>query len=499
MGYCVDIYGNKMPDALVKELILGESLMVAHYTVSRYITKRDIQPMHKKIIQNVCMNESTLDLAPRGFGKSTVGDVDHCITRILRDPNIRILIGSKTQTQAEAFLKEVRTHFEQNEDLIRIFGDLRGTPWNDNEFTVNTRTTIKKEATLTALGASGAVVSKHFDVIIGDDLVGFENARTQLQREKLKEWFFSSLYPTLEPNGDIHILGTRYHPLDLYQGMIDSGSYVVQIQKALSPTNKSLWEAKFSSEKLLQIKKDTPLITWNMQYQNDVELAKGSIFKAQYFRYYSGYEVSPEGDVSVKVKDENTGMVKTIPVTVFFGVDLAIREKEQSDYFVLMAIGVSQDNDVYVLKYIKDRLSFEAQQMAIVNMATLFNQVCRIGIETVGYQYALFQILEKSSTLPISEIKTSKDKVVRAQRRSVLFENGKVYFLPDMQDLEENLLLFPEGEHDDLFDGLDFAITASEESHAHILDFMAQEYAKAQAEQFRLAEAARKANNLNLN
>lgn len=40
--------------------------------------------------------------------------------------------------------------------------------WNDREFTVNKRSIIKKEATLTALGASGAVISKHFDVIIGD-------------------------------------------------------------------------------------------------------------------------------------------------------------------------------------------------------------------------------------------------------------------------------------------------------------------------------------------
>ena len=88
-------------------------------------------------------------------------------------------------------LKEIRTHFEQNVNLIRIFGDWkksRDNVWNDKEFTVNRRTVIKKEATVSALGASGAVVSKHFDIIIGDDLVGFENARTEAQRKVLKEW-----------------------------------------------------------------------------------------------------------------------------------------------------------------------------------------------------------------------------------------------------------------------------------------------------------------------
>ena len=170
-------------DAMIKHLIENASFEVAYYLVCRYITKRNVMELHKSIISNISGSKSTLDLAPRGFGKSTVGDVDYCITNILRDPNIRIMIGSKTQTQAEAFLKEVRSHFEQNVDLIRIFGDWRkgkDNVWNDREFTVNKRTVIKKEATLTALGASGAVISKHFDIIIGDDLVGLENARGQI-------------------------------------------------------------------------------------------------------------------------------------------------------------------------------------------------------------------------------------------------------------------------------------------------------------------------------
>ena len=218
-----EVQDQRERDAMIKYLIQEADFEIAYYLVCTYITKRNVMDLHKSIISNISNSKSTLDLAPRGFGKSTVGDVDYCITRILRDPNIRIMIGSKTQTQAEAFLKEVRTHFEQNEDLIRIFGDWKTSKdnvWNDREFTVNKRSIIKKEATLTALGASGAVISKHFDVIIGDDLVGLENARTEKQRSNLKEWFYSSLFPTLEPDGEIHILGTRYNPLDLYEDLI---------------------------------------------------------------------------------------------------------------------------------------------------------------------------------------------------------------------------------------------------------------------------------------
>jgi predicted phage terminase large subunit-like protein len=458
-------------DAMIKYLIQSASFEIAYYLVCTYVTKRSVQGLHKSIIANISTNKSTLDLAPRGFGKSTVGDVDYCITRILRDPNIRIMIGSKTQTQAEAFLKEIRTHFEQNVDLLRIFGDWKKSKdnvWNDREFTVNKRTIIKKEATVTALGASGAVISKHFDIIIGDDLVGLENARTERQRANLKEWFYSSLFPTLEPDGEIHILGTRYNPLDLYEDLIKSGSYAVNIQRALQTVEGkecSLWEDKFSVEKLRQIRADSGKIIFNMQYQNDTELAKGKIFKAQYFRYYEEYKLDYDFQTAKVLIKNAEGIERWIKVRVYMGADLAISESENSnnDYFVLMMIGVDEDRNVYVLEYIKERLSFNAQLNTIISYGrNKYPMVERVGVETVAYQKSLAQELRRLSLLPIININTSKDKVTRAMRRSANFENGKVFFREGMDDLEECLLLFPEVDHDDLFDGLDFAMTMAD-------------------------------------
>lgn len=461
-------------DIAIKYLIENASFEVAYYLVCKYITKRSVQELHKSIIANISTSKNTLDLAPRGFGKSTVGDVDYCITNILRNPNIRIMIGSKTQTQAQAFLKEIRTHFEQNAELLRIFGDWKTSKdnvWSDREFTVNKRTVIKKEATVTALGASGAVISKHFDIIVGDDLVGLENARTEKQRANLKEWFYSSLVPTLEPDGEFHILGTRYNPLDLYEDLIKSGTYKVNIQQAIKVVGGkevSLWEKKFSLKKLKQIRADSGKIIFNMQYQNDTELAKGKIFKAQYFKYYEEYKIDYDFQTAkVKVKNKD-GIESWIKCRVYFGCDLAISEKEaeNGDYFVCMIVGVDQDKNVYVLEYIKERLSFNAQLNAIMEYGRKkYPMVERIGVETVAYQKSLAQELRRLSLLPIININTSKDKVTRAMRRSANFENGKIWFREGMDDLEECLLLFPEVDHDDLFDGLDFACAMADNNN----------------------------------
>lgn len=462
-------------DKIIKEIVLTADFETAYYTVCKYITCRSLQPLHASIIHNVSDNQASMDLAPRGHGKSTIGDVDFCITKVLRNPDIRIMIGSKTQTQASAFLKEIRTHFEQNVNLIRIFGDWkksRDNVWNDKEFTVNRRTVIKKEATVSALGASGAVVSKHFDIIIGDDLVGFENARTEAQRKVLKEWFYSSLYPTLEPDGEIHILGTRYSPMDLYEDLIKSKNYKINVQQAITVKDGqeySLWESKFSLEKLRSIREEAGLIIFNMQYQNNTELAKGKIFKYKYFKHFEEYEVDYAlNRVRVKVLDAQ-GVPFWIPVRIYMGADLAISEDETSnnDYFVLTVIGVDKNKNVYVLDYLKERLSFNAQLNAILDYGrNKFPMVERIGVETVQYQKSLAQEIRRLSLLPVINIQTSKDKVTRAMRRSALFENGKVFFRIGMDDLEECLLLFPEVDHDDLFDGLDFALTVADQGNS---------------------------------
>lgn len=462
-------------DKIIKEIILTADFETAYYTVCKYITCRSLQPLHASIIHNVSDNQASMDLAPRGHGKSTIGDVDFCITKVLRNPDIRIMIGSKTQTQASAFLKEIRTHFEQNVNLIRIFGDWkksRDNVWNDKEFTVNRRTVIKKEATVSALGASGAVVSKHFDIIIGDDLVGFENARTEAQRKVLKEWFYSSLYPTLEPDGEIHILGTRYSPMDLYEDLIKSKNYKINVQQAITVKDGqeySLWESKFSLKKLRSIREEAGLIIFNMQYQNNTELAKGKIFKYKYFKHFEEYDIDYDlNRVRVKVLDSQ-GVPYWIPVRIYMGADLAISEDETSnnDYFVLTVIGVDKNKNVYVLDYLKERLTFNAQLNAILDYGkNKFPMVERIGVETVQYQKSLAQEIRRLSLLPVINIQTSKDKVTRAMRRSALFENGKVWFRIGMDDLEECLLLFPEVDHDDLFDGLDFALTVADQGNS---------------------------------
>ena len=179
------------------------------------------------------------------------------------------------------------------------------------------------------------------------------------------------------------------------------------------------------------------------------------------------FQLKDDGDfqtAKIRIKDAE-GLDKWIKVRVYMGADLAISENENSnnDFFVLMVIGVDEAKNVYILDYVKERLTFNAQLTTTISYGRdKYPMVERVGVETNQYQKALAQELRRLSLLPVVNINTTKDKVTRAMRRSANFENGKVYFREGMDDLEECLLLFPEVDHDDLFDALDHAMTVAD-------------------------------------
>lgn len=412
-------------------------LLVNPANLGRYLGYQ-IAPHHQAILSQITGHKRTLTLAPRGHGKSTVGTVIYCLWKVLVNPDVRILICSNTDRQAKSFMREIKAHLE-SEKITRLFGDLQGPKWSDEEITLANKSKITKESTITALGSSGQVITRHFDVLIADDIVDFENARTQGQREKLKEWFYTSLLPTLEPDGELHIYGTRYHPFDLYQSLIDSGEYEVQIMRALNEDNQALWPELFPAEYLQRIKQEVGSLIFNMQYQNDVELAKeGSIFKYEWLQFYQPYELPRD-------------------FKVYMGVDLAISQRETADYFAIAVVGIDEEtNNIYVLDIYKDRLSFKQQQEAIKRKNERWQPV-RIAIESNQYQAVLAQVLADAH-LPIKQVHTTKDKVSRAQQCSALFENGQVYIRSDMSSLTDELVLFPDVEHDDQVDALMLAL-----------------------------------------
>jgi len=187
-----------------------------------------MEDFHKMWFDFQRKNKRTLILAPRGHGKTTICNICYVIWFLVRKPDGRVLIVSNTQSQASGFLMEIKSQMRSKPVLRQVFGR-EGGRWRDDMLILPKRRRIAKEASIVATGVLGPIISRHFDLIILDDVVDEENATSEVLREKLRVWYSKVLLPTLEPDGELHILGTRYHPDDLYQSLINSAEEVMYI------------------------------------------------------------------------------------------------------------------------------------------------------------------------------------------------------------------------------------------------------------------------------
>jgi len=437
-----------------------------------------LEPFHEEWIEFTGRRRFSLILAPRGFAKSAILTEAYALWLLARNPDTRILIVGATHNKAVAFLRAIRLHIEHHKLLCIVFPELcrpareeKTRKWNDAEIDVAGKSSASKGTSITARGIGGDIISKHYDVILADDLVEESNARMSEQREKLMTWFYTSLLPTLEPDGELRIIGTRYHYMDLYGKLIgtddEPGAFYEShlISQAITDSGESLWPLRFpltdedaarlegKPKSLHAIKEESGSIIFNAQYQNDVRAMKGALFKPEWIQTYDA--LSPNRDYAA-----------------YMGMDLAISKSETSDYTAIVTVLIDKEGFIFVAGASRARLSFYEQQQYLqaIYLRWLQDDRCagplQVGIEATAYQQALPDEMKRKTSIPIKAVKPTVDKVTRAHQLSALMEAGKVFLHKSLTELREELLLFPEAAYDDLVDALIIAVILAIEARS---------------------------------
>lgn len=205
----------------VSELEVIQRALQLQYQGSLYHTAKYLCGYHdvnwnthgKVITQLESAGRRKLTVMPRGTFKTSLCVVAFTLWNIIRNPDIRILIDSELWTLSRNSLREVKAHLT-GEAFQTVFPGWRLVLSNQDEITVNQRSKIRKEPTVTASGIGAGKTGQHYDLIIFDDLNSPQNSlKPELAQKVVDHYrYYTSI---LEPGGVISGSGTRYSELDL--------------------------------------------------------------------------------------------------------------------------------------------------------------------------------------------------------------------------------------------------------------------------------------------
>ena len=182
--------------------------------------------MHPAMTYEQAATNRILINVPPEHAKSTVLTINYVTYRLSVDPNVRIIIVSKTQGMARKFLSAIKTRLSHpNWTKMQVsFGPNGGykadsPTWSADMIYLGAgRDSGEKDPTVQALGFGSQIYGARADLIILDDVVMNANAH---EWEKQIEWLQKEVITRLGRHGKLLIVGTRVAPIDLYKMIRD--------------------------------------------------------------------------------------------------------------------------------------------------------------------------------------------------------------------------------------------------------------------------------------
>jgi len=395
-------------------------------------------------------------LLPRFHFKTSIFSVGASIWSIIRDPERRIGIGSWSFGKAKDFVREIKLTCEQRPILAAYYPEVfydnpakESPKWTEDELVLK-REGVYKEASITAFTLESLPTGLHFDDIRVDDAVVPENVTTREMMDKVKN-AFKLLRPILSPQGTLRVAGTIYDYGDLHRDLEKAPEWRTYKRHAIED-GKPILPSKFTVEKLAEIRREVGAYIYSCQYDLDPIDPETAIFKKRSIQYFDTWR---------------PGSFRTI-----ITVDPAFSEKRTADYTVIMHTKTDTSRSLFVSDYIRAHLDMGNFLNALFDMADRVQGLDAVGVEVGANEteknsalvYTIREEMRKRGKFfTLKPIKPHQDKVKRSQTLQALYGNGCVFIRKEHVELEDELLRFPKGEHDDLVDALAYAASIMQE------------------------------------
>jgi predicted phage terminase large subunit-like protein len=186
------------------------------------------------------------------------------------------------------------------------------------------------------------------------------------------------------------------------------------------------------------------------QYLNDPLDEEMLEFKRDWFQPFS-----PSPELSSKLAQ--------IPALI--SVDPAFRLKQHADFTGMVVTKTLPDNNVYVLEAKGIKVTPKGLVDEIFNLVKQFGNVYKVLVETVTSQIMLMDLLQdemqkRNVYFLIEEVKPDSNEVKAVRIRNLIphYANRRIFHAPHLVALEEQLIEFPKGAHDDIIDAMAYQV-----------------------------------------
>jgi hypothetical protein len=366
-------------------------------------------------------------LAPRDHGKTFFFDFALPLWKAITMPGGIGFLFSATKEQAKLILDDIKLELETNPKLQHLV-PARKNKWRSDAIRLTNGHTIY------ARGYGTKVRGRHPHYIICDDILNDETAYSELVRQKEKDYFFTAVTNMIRPGGQIVVIGTPFHKMDLYAELRKNPQYVFRRYQALKD-GKPLWPRRYSKKRLDTRREEIGPIRFAREFQCDPVSDDMSLFPGGLFRG------DPQEQYTVRL-GEPLEFWQDLGITPYIGVDVAMSTSVKADYMVIWTMGTDKDGNRWIIDIDRDRgVGFQDQLSRIVTMARKYDPAL-IFIESNQMQRVWGDELIRKTDLPIkkfvttAQAKNALDKGVPGLR--VLLENGK-FRIPrgDKRSVEE--------------------------------------------------------------
>lgn len=449
------------PEAL-RKLVLYDLFFLLTVALRRKDADRDF--VYDRCREVEVDPDGHLDLWAREHYKSTIHDAK-IIQDILRDPEDTFGIFSHTRPIAKAFMFSIKRELETNTFLKGLFPDIlyedpqkQAPKWSLDDGLIVKRKGNQPTCTLEAWGlVDGQPTSKHFSVLIYDDVVTISSVTSPEMIEKVTNGWRTSLNLGSEQEGKPgrkRYIGTRYHANDTYKTIIDSGT--VKIREYF-PTDLGKNDIEvagkpvlMTTEALLAKRASMGLYVYACQMLQNPQADKAMGFDTDWIMTYTMLKGN---------KNWNYYII----------ADPASSKKLGSDYTVLLVIGLAPDKNYYLVDGIRDRLNLTQRTKMLFDLIMKWNPK-KIGYEKYGKDSDIEHIKyvqeERGYRFAVEELAGHQPKNDRIRRLVPIFESRRFY-IPDrlifisvdkkpvdlvQEFISKEYIDFPVSTHDDMLD-----------------------------------------------